>query len=143
MNRMDTRERRADEIFAELRGTKGFKLAVLGSHSLDASAVADALAEKRDVIVELVGDEPVRLLTGCAPAGVEKAARLAAKRFTGKLAVIIHRAELTYGQKPAEKMRDTLLAQESDALLVIGGGNKHARERFEAHNKKVYEIEIG
>lgn len=143
MNRMDTRERRADEIFAELRGTKGFKLAVLGSHSLDASAVADALLEQRDSIIELVGEKPVRLLTGCAPVGVEKAARLAAKKFTGKLAVIIHRAELTYGKKPAEQMRDILLAQESDALLLLGGGNKHARDRFSGHGKKVYEIEIG
>ena len=145
-NVLDTRTMRGDEVVAELRKTKGLKLAVLGSHQLDAKAVASALIAQRDAIVDLVGKAPVRILTGCADVGAEKAARLAAKGITGNGAVVFHRPEITYGIKPAEQMRDVLLAQEGDALLLLTDGKKcckHARDRFTARMKKIYEIEIG
>jgi hypothetical protein len=146
-NQMDTRNRAADEIFAELRALRSkvggpCVLAVLGSHTVDAQQLADVLRTQWSTLVGNVGFEPKRLMTGCVDVGVEKAVRLAAKSITGKLAVIVHRAELTYGVKPAERMRDTLLAQEADALLLFGGGCKHARERFWGHGKKVIEIDI-
>jgi hypothetical protein len=43
-------------------------------------------------------------------------------------------------------MRDTLLAQEAAALLLVTTGKKvcgHARERFGSRGKPVYEIEVG
>ena len=97
-------------------------------------------------IKSMFGFEPVRLLTGCANVGAEKAIRLAAKSLTGKLAVVFHRAEVTYGKRAAEEMRDILLAQEATALLLLTTGKKtckHARDTFSSRGKKVYEVEVG
>jgi hypothetical protein len=119
---------------------------VLGSHSLDAVQTADALDQQWSAVIELLHFEPVRLVTGCADVGAEKATRLAAKRVTGKLAAVFHRAEATYGIKKAEEMRDVILAQQADALLLLTAGTKvcrHARERFSSLGKKVYELEVG
>lgn len=146
---MDTRVRGADVIFAELRELRGevggpVVLAILGLHTIDASDLAKALPRQWDEIVEHVGFTPKLLMTGCVDVGTEKAVRIAAKKITGRSAVVIHRAEMTYGKKPAEEMRDTLMAREADALVVIGTKNtcKHARERFVGWHKVVYEIEI-
>jgi len=145
---MDTRNRSAFDIVANLRALKRRPclLAVLGSHRVDAGELSDAFCFSWPAIQAQVGSEPVRLLTGCADGGAEKAVRLAAKSITGKLAVVFHRAEITYGKKPAEEMRDVLLAQEADALLLLTAGKrvcKHARERFGARGKKVIEVEVG
>jgi hypothetical protein len=142
---MDSRNTSAFDIVAELRKVKGFKLAVLGSHQLDAKKVAHDLFDlRREVITGFVGHEPVILLTGCADVGVEKAARLVAKKLTGRLAVVFHRASFTFGAKKAEEMRDGLLAQEADALLIIGKGKvcQAAARLFGTFNKKVFEIEL-
>jgi hypothetical protein len=146
-NQFDTRNRGADVIFTDLRmlraDTSGAcVLAVLGTHRVDAQELADVLRTQWPEIVAAVGFEPKRLMTGCAEGGTEKAVRLAAKSITGKLPVVIHRAEMTYGKKPAEEMRDTLMAREADALVVIGNACKHARERFVGWHKVVHEIEI-
>lgn len=147
-NRMDTRNRSAHDIVAYLRSIKGRPclLAVLGSHAVDAGELADALRSQWSDITGQVGFEPARLLTGCADGGAEKAVRLAARDVTGELAVVFHRAEITYGRKAAEEMRDLLLAQEADALLLLTVGKRvcrHARERFGSRGKKVIEIEVG
>lgn len=145
---MDTRNRSAFDVVADLRAMKRRPclLAVLGSHNVDARELAAVLRSQWLAVQARVGFEVVRLLTGCADVGTEKAARLAAKDVTGKLAVVFHRAELTYGKKPAEEMRDTLLAQEADALLLFTTGSKrvckHARERFSSRGKKIFEIEV-
>lgn len=138
-NKWDTRERSAFDIVADLRKhKKANKVAVLGPHDVDASALAEVLP---DAIRSAVGD-PDFILTGCADVGTEKAARLIAKKLTGERAVVFHRAHMVYGFKKAEQMRDILLAQESTSLVVVGTLNKHARARFRAHGKKVYEVEI-
>jgi hypothetical protein len=145
---MDTRNRSAFDIVADLRAMKRRPclLAVLGSHAVDAGELAKALRVQWSDIARQVGFSPVRLLTGCADGGAEKAVRLAARGVTGELAVVFHRAEITYGRKAAEEMRDLLLAQEADALLLLAAGKrvcKHARERFGSRGKKVIEIEVG
>lgn len=120
-------------------------LAVLGSRNVDAGVLADAMRTQWPQFAAPIGFDPIRLMTGCAEAGVEKAARLAAKSITGKLAVVFHRAEVTYGKKPADEMMASLIAQEADALLILTTGKPicaFARSRFIAWNKKVYEIEI-
>ncbi len=145
-NRMDTRNRSAFDVVADLRKIGSARLlAVLGTHQVDAGATSDALALAWPMIVGLVGFEPVRLLTGCSPSGVEKAVRIFSKSVTGKLAVVFHRAEITYGSKRAEEMRDILLAQEAGALLLVTAGKKvckHARDMFSSRMKRVYEIEV-
>lgn len=148
-NPMDTRVRNADEIFTELRMLRGntggpVVLAVLGLHTIDPQALAKALPKQWDEVVEHVGFSPKLLMTGCLDVGTEKAVRIAAKKITGKLAVVIHRPTLTQGAKVAEEMRDTLMAREADALVVIGKPTtcKHARERFVGWHKVVYEIEV-
>lgn len=147
-NTMDTRNRSAFDVVGDLRALKRRPclLAVLGSHRVDAGELSDALCLSWSVIQVQVGFEPVRLVTGCADGGAEKAARMAAKSITGKLAVVFHRAEVTYGKKPAEEMRDLLLAQEADALLLLAVGKKvckHASYLFAVRGKKVYEVEVG
>lgn len=146
MNSMDSRNRSAFEIVADLRLVDGLKLAVLGSHNLDWKETRAMLVKHRSTIVELVGDQPVRLLTGCRDSGAEKAVRFAARDFTTQLAVVFHRAELTYTAKAAEGMMLALLSQEANALLVLSNGAPvcaNARSRFVARNKPVFEIEIG
>lgn len=145
-NQMDTRNRNAFEIVEELRKIEGLKLAVLGSHNLNVNDTHKAIVDHWSEITELVGEDPERLLTGCRPSGSEKAVRLAAKEVTGKLAVVFHRADVTYSPKMAQEMMVNLLAQEADALLVLSNGSPvcaEARSRFIARNKKVYEIEVG
>lgn len=146
-NSWDTRNRSAFDIVTDLRSMKKRPclLAVLGSHNVDARELAGALIAQWREIVYTVGFDPVRLLTGCADVGVEKAVRLVSKNVTGKLPVVFHRAEITYGKKAAGGMRDVLLSQEADALLLLTAGKKtckHARERFGSRGKKVFEVEI-
>jgi hypothetical protein len=146
-NQMDTRNRSAFDIVAELRAMKKpCLLAVLGTHNVDASVLRSAVAAQWSRISGMFGFRPARLMTGCAGVGTEKATRLVAKSVTGELAVVFHRAEVTYGKKVAEEMRDLLLAQEADALLLVTTGKKvcqHARERFGSRGKRVFEIEVG
>lgn len=153
-NQMDSRNRSAALIVHDLRELPGSPLvppgrrllAVLGSHQFDAGKLAEAMRRRWSTFTTVVGFEPVRIVTGCAPSGAEKAARMVARDVTGRLAVVFHRAEITYGRGPAEQMRDVLLAQEADALLVLTTGRKvcaHARDRFRGHGKKVHEIEVG
>lgn len=144
-NRMDTRERGADVIVAELRELQGIKLAVLGSNNIPAKAAADAIIDHRKAIIDMIGGSPVRLVTSCRPVGAEKAARLAAKRFTGKLAVVFHRAEMSFGIRNADIMANMIIERESNALLVLSTGKKASEllsARFKQNGKKVYEIEI-
>lgn len=138
-NQMDSRNRSAFDIVADLKKVKGFKLAVLGSHNVDAKTLASALPEAIQQVLNNDWKDPLLVMTGCAPVGVEKAVRLAAKEMTGRSAVVFHRAETVYGPKKAEQMRDVLLAQEADALLIISSGKKtckHARDRFSSRMKR-------
>lgn len=149
-NRMDSRNRSAFDIVHDLREMgareRARLLAVLGTHHLDASDAADALRSQWSTVVDLIGFEPSRIVTGCGEGGTEKVARLIAKGVTGKLAVVFHRAVFTYGIKHAEEMRDLLIAQESGALLLVMVGKKvckRARDLFGARMKKTFEIEVG
>lgn len=147
MNTFDSRNRSAFEIVKDLRalGTIACRLAVLGSHGLDAKQVSAAIGRSWSDVCDMVGFEPVRLVTGCADIGAEKAVRIIAKDVTGKLAAVFHRAEATYGPKEAERLRDIILAQQCDALLLLTDGGKcckHARDRFRSLNKKVFELEV-
>jgi hypothetical protein len=143
----DTRRCAAFEVVDALREQgKGRVLAVLGSHRVPAGELSRTLRARWGDVVDLVRFEPERIVTGCAPAGTEKAARLLAPRVTSGRAVVFHRAEVTYGRKGGEEMRDVLLAQEATSLLLVTTGApvcRHARERFGARMKRVYEIEIG
>jgi len=147
-NQMDTRNRSGFDVVADLRKLDRRRLlAVLGSHNVPADEVAQSLREQWPQVVGIVGFEPVRLVTGCAPVGAEKAARLVAKSVTGKLAVVFHRADLVYGSKHAEGMRDMMVVQESAALLLLvtaaGKSFKNLRYLFPVNGKKVHEIEVG
>lgn len=146
-NSMDTRNRSAFDVVKDLRGKFDghYKVAVLGSHQIDATSLAAVLA---DAVEREVGPhEPFLVVTGCAPVGVEKAARLMAKDYTGRPAVVFHRADIVYGPKKAEEMRDVLLAQEASCLVVVTLGGKkktcqNLRDRFTARGKKVHVIEV-
>ena len=145
MNPFDTRNRPAGDVVADLRTLDGLKLAVLGSNDVPAKAAAEAFVEHRRAIVDLIGGRPVRLVTSCRPVGAEKAARLAAKEFTGSPAVVFHRAEITYGVRPADMMANMIIAQEADALVVLTTGSDVCglvKARFESNGKNVYEIEF-
>lgn len=144
-NRMDTREREAGEVLNDLREIAGIKLAVLGSNNINAKLSADAIIEHRTEIVKMIGGMPTRLVTSCRPIGAEKAARLVAKRFTGKLAVVFHRAEITYGPKVADMMANMIIERECSCLLVLSTGKAvcdNLSTRFKQNGKPVYEIEI-
>jgi len=146
---MDSRNRDAKEVLADLvgMGSKPCRLTIAGSNRLDASATAAVLREQWSAIVDLVGFEPRRIVTGCCPAGVEKAARIVAKSVTGKLAAVFHRPELILSVKTAEMLMNIMLSKGGDALLVLARGSKPAcanlRQQFIGWQKKVYQVEVG
>lgn len=149
-NRMDSRNRDAREIVADLDkvGRGPCRLTIAGSRKLDTSAVADALREQWSQIVGLVGFEPKRIVTGCAPEGAEKAARLAARDVTGELAAVFHRSTMTHGPATAEIFLNILLSRAGDALLILAPNKKPAcaklRCAFAEHpGKKIYQVEVG
>ena len=146
-NRFDTRNRGADEIFYDLRMLRGENqgpvvLAIMGQVEVDASDLARALSSTWSVIVKTVGWQPQRLMTSDRPVGTEKAVRLAAKELTGNLAVVVHRAELTYGIRLADETCCNLLAREADALLYVGRGGKFLRDRFAGIFKPIHEVSL-
>ncbi len=148
--KMDSRVRDAREIVADLdaMGPDPCRLTIAGSRKLDTSAVADALREQWPQIVELVGFEPKRIVTGCAPEGAEKAARLAARAVTGELAAVFHRSTMTHGPATAEIFLNILLSRTGDALLILAPNKKPAcaklRCAFAEHpGKKIYQVEVG
>lgn len=147
---MDSRVRDAREIVADLdaMGPGPCRLTIAGSRKLDTSAVADALREQWSQIVELVGFEPRRIVTGCAPEGAEKAARLVARAVTGELAAVFHRSVLTHGPTQAEMFLNVLLSRAGDALLILAPGApatcRKLRAAFAEHpGKKIYQVEVG
>jgi len=148
-NKMDSRNRDAKLIFADLEalGADPCRLVVVGSHRLDPADTADAIVEQWDAIVGLVGFRPRRIITGCAPVGAEKAARLAAKRLTGKLAVVFHRPELVHSVKNAEMFMNISLAKAGDAGLVLATGSKLTHQNLRGSlwewDKKTYQVEVG
>lgn len=153
-NQMDSRNRDAKLIFADLEalGKEPCRLVVAGSHRLDPGETADALVEQWSAIVELVGFEPKRIITGCAPVGAEKAARLAAKRLTGKPAVVFHRPTFTPAgfiqtTKTAEMFMNISLAKAGDAGLVLAVGSKltckNLRGSLGEWDRRTYQVEVG
>jgi hypothetical protein len=153
-NKMDSRNRDAKLIFADLEalGADPCRLVVVGSHRLDPADTAEALCDSWDELVDLVGFEPKRIITGCAPGGAEKAARLAAKSLTGKPAVVFHRPMFTpsgYIQttKTAEMFMNISLAKAGDAGLVLATGSKLTHQNLRGSlwewDKKTYQVEVG
>jgi predicted secreted Zn-dependent protease len=148
-NTMDSRNRDAKAIIADLAalGEGSCRLVVVGSHKLDPSQTASALREQWSSIVELVGFEPKRIITGCAPGGAEKAARLVAKSVTGKLAAVFHRPELVHSAKTAEMFMNILLAKTGDVALILATGTKptcsNLRHSLGEWRKRSYQVEVG
>lgn len=153
-NQMDSRNRDAKLIFADLEalGSGPCRLVVVGSHKLDPASLADSLVDQWSAIVDLVGFEPRRVITGCAPVGAEKAARLAAKRVTGKLAVVFHRpmftqAGLIQSTKTAEMFMNIWLAKAGDAGLVLAPNAKptcaNLRKSLAEWGRRCYQVEVG
>jgi len=147
-NQMDSRNRDAKEILADLEamGREPCRLVVSGSRALDPEQMADALTEQWSSIVELVGFRPARVVTGCLPVGAEKAARLAAKRVTGKLAVVFHRPDMVHSATAAEMLMNILLSKSGDAALILATNSKPActnlRRQFAGWDKRVYQVEV-
>lgn len=148
-NQMDSRNRDAKAISADLEalGRDPCRLVIVGSRVLDPGQMAGALVEQWSSIVGLVGFRPKRIVTGCLPAGAEKAARLAAKRLTGKLAAVFHRPELVYNTKTAEMFMNVWLAKAGDAALILATGSKptcaNLRGSFAEWGKLSYQVEVG
>lgn len=148
-NQMDSRNRDAKLIHADLEalGKEPCRLVIAGSHHLDARETADALRESWDGIVKMIGFKPKRIITGCRPVGAEKAARLAAKDLTGKLAAVFHRPELVHNAKTAEMFMGVSLSCAGDALLVLSIGKKQTcknlRQQFIHWQKKIHQVEVG
>ena len=142
---MDTRVRNAVHVMMDLTKLEGPKLTVVGAHTIDPKATADMLVEQWKDVVEMVGFEPVILVTGDADVGAEKAARLAAKRVTGRLAAVFHRT-LAASMKQSEAYRDYHLVDYGAALLVLSDGTKrcckHLRDQFDGRRKPVHVIEV-
>lgn len=148
-NQFDSRVRAGTEVMADLMamGAQACRLTIVGSHNLEAKEVADGLREAWSGIIEMVGFSPKRVVTGCAPGGVEKAVRLAAKDLTGKLSAVFHRPDMTYGAKTAEMFMNVSLAKAGDALLILAPGTKPAckniRRCFVEWRKPIHQVEIG
>ncbi len=148
-NTMDSRNRDARAIVADLvaLGEAPCRLVVVGSHKLDPSATAEALRDQWSSIVELVGFEPKRIITGCAPGGAEKVARLVAKSVTGKLAAVFHRPELVNSAKNAEMFMNILLARTGDVALILATGTKptctNLRRSLGEWGKRSHQVEVG
>jgi hypothetical protein len=148
-NSMDSRNRDARQIMEDLQkmGKEPCRLTIAGSHKLDAKDAAEALCDAWDEITDLIGFEPKRIITGCSPVGAEKAARLAAKSLTGKLAVVFHRPELIHSVKQADMFMNVVLSKGGDALLLLANGSKPAcknlREQFQHWQKKIHQVEVG
>lgn len=148
-NQMDSRNRDAREIQTALEALGGdqCRLTIAGSHNLDAGETANALRESWSDIVDMIGFEPKLIITGCRPVGAEKAARLAAKDLTGKLAVVFHRPELVHSIKDAEMFMNICLSKAGDALLLLSPGKKlvckNLRQQFTQWQKKIHQVEVG
>lgn len=148
-NRMDTRNRDAKEVVADLAamGSRRCRLVVVGSHNLDASKTAEALREQWSSIVEVVGFSPDRIITGCSPVGAEKAARLVARSVTGELAAVFHRPELVHSIRNAEMFMNVLLAKVGDAALILAPSSKptcaNLRRSLGEWDKRTYQVEVG
>lgn len=146
---MDSRNREAPAIVADLAamGSERCRLVVVGSHKLSPGETADALREQWAAIVELVGFEPRRIITGDAPGGAEKAARLVARSVTGKLAAVFHRPELVNSARNAEMFMNILLAKTGDAALILAVGTKptcaNLRRSLGEWEKRTYQVEVG
>jgi hypothetical protein len=151
---MDSRNRDAKLILTDLEalGHEPCRLVVVGSHKLDPDRLADSLVEQWSSIVDLVGFRPKRVITGCAPVGAEKAARLAAKRLTSKLAVVFHRPMFTPSgflqtAKTAEMFLNVWLAKAGDAALILATGSKptcaNLRGSLAEWDRRSYQVEVG
>lgn len=148
-NTFDSRNRNAGEIVGDLRALKKKRgepclVAVLGSHAVNVKETTAYLRKAWPSFCSVSGISPARVMTGCADVGAEKAVRVAAKQLTGKLSVVIHRADYM-GVSVAEVMRDTILANEADALLILTNGGRvcrRARELFVERKKPVYELNV-
>lgn len=150
-NPMDSRNRDASEIIAAMealgREMAPCRLVIVGSHNLDPRETADALHEQWSAIVGLVGFRVQQVITGCAPAGAEKAARLVAKRVTGRLAVVFHRPDLVHSARDAEMFMNVSLAKTGDAAVVLATSSKptcaNLRRSFAEWGKRVHQVEVG
>ncbi len=148
-NSMDSRNRDAKLISADLgaMGRGPCRLVITGSRTLDARQTADALVEQWSTIVGLIGFKPTRLITGCLPVGAEKAARLAAKRLTGKPPAVFHRPELVASVRNAEMFMNVWLARTGDAALILATSQKptcaNLRGSFAEWGKHTYQVEVG
>lgn len=148
-NTFDTRNRDAKAVVADLvaMGKERCRLVIVGSHKLDPIKTADALRDQWSTIVELVGFRPGRIVTGCAPGGAEKAARLVAKSVTGKLAAVFHRPELVHSIRDAEMFSNVLLARTGDVALILATSSKptctNLRRSLMEWNKGFHQVEVG
>ncbi len=145
-NRFDSRNRDAREIVADLTKEKR-RLAIVGSKNLEqAGRLVAGLRAQWSEIVELVGFEPERIVTGDAIGGAEKAARLLARSVTGKLAAVFHRADLLH-RSQSEMFLNILLARTSDAALILATSGKPTcmplRHSLTEWGKKYYQVEVG
>lgn len=149
LNQMDSRNRDAAAIVKDLAalGREPCRLVVVGSHKLDPGATADAIVDQWSAIVDLVGFHPKQVVTGCAPGGAEKAARLLAKRVTGKLSAVFHRPELVHSAKNAEMFMNILLAKVGDAALILATSTKptcvNLRRSFGEWGRLSHQVEVG
>lgn len=147
-NRMDTRNRDAKLVRADLEamGPGPSLLVIVGNHGLRAARTADALAGQWSEIVDLVGFTPRRIVTGCAPSGAEKAARLVARRVTGKLPVVFHRPDLVFGFQKSNVFLNIDLSRWGHALLVLAKGSRpicdNIRQMFNEWDKKFYQVQV-
>lgn len=126
-------------------------LAVLGSHNVSVASAASMLVDNWKDVVDMVGFEPVCLVTGCWAGGVEKAARIVARTLTGRTAVVMRRNDdvpgwtSSMGDRAPERWRDIMMAQAATSLLLVTSGNnvcEHVRDRFAGWGKQVHEIEV-
>ena len=94
-------------------------------------------------VVKALG-APTRILSGGAK-GVDAVAEKLAKQLTGKKAIVFKAAWESYG-KSAGPIRNTLLAQEGDGLLLIWDGRSRGSADMlrvmYAFKKPVFEIEV-
>lgn len=148
-NQMDSRNRDARAVVADLKamGEHRCRLVVAGSHKLDPVETSWAIREQWPEIVKFLGWRPERIVTGCAPGGAEKAARLAAKGVTGKLAAVFHRPELVHSARQAEMFMNILLSKAGDAALILATGTKptctNLRRSMGEWDKRSYQVEVG
>ena len=138
-----TRHRRTR--FHRPKQRAGFKLAICGSRHLDLKLATKLIREHYPLALKAFKAKRATAIISGGATGVDRAAANLAHKLTGSLAYLFLADWTVYGNM-AGPIRNALITQEADGLLLIWDGKSHGsrdvRYKFGACGKPIYEVEV-